>query len=561
MERSFNLIDEAWISVITKDCKIQDISLREALLNAHNFVGLSGETKAQDFAVLRLLIALMFTIFYRYDLDGEEIDPADDENIVMDNWEGMWRNGYIPAAPVEKYFSKWHDRFWLFDDEYPFYQTKMAQEKGTHFTSAKMIGTLFKSDNKQRLFSDRNSKGRILSFAEAARWLLHLNCFDDIAAKKPTPKHSWVGRLGLIALKGKNLFQTIMLNFFAKCDVSDEIFEEQPSWEQDNNKIEFNRKIDVPDNQAALLSLMSRRIWLCRENEEVKGYYLAGGDYFEDDDVKNEQMTLWIGKQDKKDSPYTFSPRLYDPAKTIWREFGNIACMKEKDNAEKGLRCPGVINWLNELSNKILSDNYMAQIVTAAIIYKKISSSFIVKDMISDSLTFHAKLLEDVGEIWRERINLEIKKCDDAAKQIFILYKNLQNSSGYRDNTSKNKKKNEEENETDKNNNEKKSQSGETEAKMQFYTKIDRNFRLWLEGLKVEQDIDSYTAPLERELMEIALNLGRSFVAQVGGQTIFGRVKKSDKNDKAIEIKSSAESFGLFEAKIRKIFDDFKSWI
>ena len=42
MERSFNLIDESWISVITEDCKIQDISLREALLNAHNYSGLSG---------------------------------------------------------------------------------------------------------------------------------------------------------------------------------------------------------------------------------------------------------------------------------------------------------------------------------------------------------------------------------------------------------------------------------------------------------------------------------------------------------------------------------------
>lgn len=542
MERSFNLIDESWISVITEDCKIQDISLREALLNAHNYSGLSGETKAQDFAILRLLIALMFTIFYRYDLDGEEIDLAEDENIIMDSWERIWNNGYIPATPVEKYFSTWHDRFWLFDDEYPFYQLKNVNGKSKEkINNAKMIGTLFESANKQRLFSERKEQGRALSFSEAARWLLHLICFDDIAAKQPTPKRSWVGRLGLIALKGKNLFETIMLNFCADCDVSDEIFEEQPSWEHDNNGIEFNRKVDVPNNQAALLSLISRRVWLCHENEEVNGYYLAGGDYFEDDDVEKEQMTVWRGYQEKKGAPYKMKPRLYDPAKKIWREFGNIACIEAINDTATGLRTPGVINWLNELSKKILPDNYMARIITAAVIYDyKQVMALPVIDVISDSLTFHVKLLEDVGEIWRERINLEIKKCDDAAYYIGRLYKELQFSNGRQDKDAGT------------------TQSGETEAKMQFYAKIDRPFRLWLEGLKVEQDIDSYTTSLERELKGIALNLGRTFVAQIGSQTIFGRVKKadkSDKKDKTIEVKSSAEAYNFFVYNITKIFD------
>ena len=544
MERSFNLIDEAWISVIIEDCKIKDISLREALLNAHNYSGLSGETKAQDFAILRLLLALMYTIFYRYYLDGKKIDPAEDENIVVNNWKLMWNNGngYIPAAPVEKYFSEWHDRFWLFDDECPFYQSKTVNGKSKErIDNAKMIGTLFESANKQRLFSERKKQGRALSYSEATRWLLHLICFDDIAAKQPTPKRSWVGRLGLIALKGKNLFETIMLNFCADCDHLDGVFEEQPSWEQDSNKIEFNRKIDVPDNQAALLSLMSRRIWLCRENEEVKGYYLAGGDYFEDDDVKNEQMTLWRGYQDKKNTPYTMRPRLYDPAKKIWREFGNIACMEAINDTASGLRIPGVINWLNELSKNTLPDNYMAKIITAAVIYDyKQVMALPVIDVISDSLTFHAKLLEDVGKIWRERINLEINKCDNAAYYIGRFYKELQFSNGRQDKDAKT------------------TQSGETEAKMQFYSQIDRPFRLWFEGLKVEQDIDSYTTSLERELKGIALNLGNSFIAQVGSQTIFGRVKKadkSDKNDKTIEVKSSAEAYSFFVYNINKIFD------
>lgn len=565
MERSFNLIDEAWISVITEDCKIQDISLREALLNAHNYAGLSGETKTQDFAILRLLLALMYTIFYRYDLDGEKIDPADDENITMDNWETMWKKGYIPAAPVEKYFSEWHDRFWLFDDERPFYQTNAAKEKvpqgkntrGTHFSSAKMIGTLSQSDNRQRLFSDRAEHGIMLSYPEAARWLLNLNCFDDIAAKyndkaaniiMQVPARAWVGNLGLIAVKGKTLFETIMLNFCAEYDLEHNVFKENPSWENDNRNSDFKRLIPVPKNQAALLSLMSRRILLCRENNTVNGYYLYGGDYFENDEVFQEQMTLW---GDSKSKNKKFKKSKNDKSKInplkletqIWREFENIARLKKEDDKEKGLHCSGVIARINELIHAgILDDNYMINVTVASVIYNEDQkTSLPVADVISDSLTFHAKLLEDFGEIWRKRIILEIEKCNEAAEQILVLYKELQLAKGLdKDSIPSN--------------------FGETEAKVPFYSKIDRPFRLWLEGLKVEQDkveqdMDSYTISLERELKKIALSLGRSFVAQVGNQTIFRHIKKTDKNGKTIEIKSSAEVYSFFVYNINKIFD------
>lgn len=104
--------------------------------------------------------------------------------------------------------------------------------------------------------------------------------------------------LGLIAVRGNNLFETLMLNYNAECDSEYDVYVSTPSWEKDNNKAEFNTLIPVPDNQAALLSLMSRYVYLCRENGKVNGYYLAGGDYFEEDEVFSEQMTLW--KSDKK---------------------------------------------------------------------------------------------------------------------------------------------------------------------------------------------------------------------------------------------------------------------
>ena len=127
--QQFNLIEESWIRVLDNNCQIREVGIREALLRAHEFSGLAGEIKTQDFAVLRFLLAMMYTIFYRYDIDGSEIDLRENKNIVADNWVRMWENGCIPLEPVEKYLSKWQDRFWLFDDVQPFYQTKAVEGK------------------------------------------------------------------------------------------------------------------------------------------------------------------------------------------------------------------------------------------------------------------------------------------------------------------------------------------------------------------------------------------------------------------------------------------------
>lgn len=221
MEREFNLIDEPWICVRTADLTVKEVSLKEVFLNAYTYTELAGETKSQDFAVLRLLLAIMHTVFSRYDADGNDVDTSDEADYpkyIEDNWTEIWNSGHIPNQPIERYFEEWYDRFWLFDEKYPFYQSNAVNGKGSPYSTAKMIGSLFESGNKPRLFSDRYNDGRLLSYSEAARWLLHINCFDDIAAKKPTPKRPWTGKLSLIDVKGENLFETLMLNYNATYD-------------------------------------------------------------------------------------------------------------------------------------------------------------------------------------------------------------------------------------------------------------------------------------------------------------------------------------------------------
>ncbi|MDE6777552.1 MAG: type I-E CRISPR-associated protein Cse1/CasA, partial [Oscillospiraceae bacterium] len=224
--------------------------------------------------------------------------------------------------------------------------------------------------------------------------------------------------------------------------------------------------------------------------------------------------------------------------------FSSIAILadeNEESGADKKFRKAGVLKWLCELlhNQNILDENYMAKIDIAAVIYDYgQATSLPVIDSISDSLVFHSKLLLEVSHVWRERIIQEIEKCDRVATAVYSLYKDLQKASGRRDKDAK------------------ESQSGEIDAKMQFYDKIDYPFRLWLAGLDpMTMELDNCVMELETKLLKIAFDFGDELTAQSGSNAIFGRYSKPEKEKKVTEITSSAQALNLFRSKIKKIFE------
>ena len=60
-EIEFNLLTEPWVRVRRPDNTVQEVSLTDALLHAQDYVDLAGEMPTQDAAVLRLLLAVLFT--------------------------------------------------------------------------------------------------------------------------------------------------------------------------------------------------------------------------------------------------------------------------------------------------------------------------------------------------------------------------------------------------------------------------------------------------------------------------------------------------------------------
>ena len=58
----YNLLEERWVRVRGQDYTVQEVSLPDALLHAHEYRDLAGELPTQDAAMLRLLLAVLHTL-------------------------------------------------------------------------------------------------------------------------------------------------------------------------------------------------------------------------------------------------------------------------------------------------------------------------------------------------------------------------------------------------------------------------------------------------------------------------------------------------------------------
>ena len=265
----------------------------------------------------------------------------------------------------------------------------------------------------------------------------------------------------------------------------------------------------------------------------MNGYYISGGDHFEEEDIITERMTIWRGYKEGKDTATKFRPARHDQTKTAWQEFGAIAAFPVTGSTSTAeMRTPGVIQWANYLKKKKLINATQINIETAAVVYDLgQATSLPVIDAISDSITFHSDLLTELGSNWRKYINDEIEKCEKVAKAVYSLSIDLQTSSGA---------------------------SGDklsgSDAKMQFYSRIDRPFRLWLKSIDPSSRyFDEKCKELDEQLFDIAKRFGEELAAQSGDNAIFGRYKKPDKDQK--QVVSSALAINFYIGKIRKILN------
>lgn len=507
-QMEFNLLDEPWIRVMTEDCTVVERSLMQVLLNSHQYQRLADELPTQDVALLRLLLAILQTVFYRVDPEGED-DPIEDRAAAIRRWQALWNAGRFPVQPIRTYLETWKDRFWLFHPEHPFYQVPAAAV-GTKFKASILNGELSESAHKMRLFPLRDGEEKeTLSYAEAARWLVTLIGFDDSAStKKETGTGTgWLGdRVNVYAI-GENLFETLMLNLVFLKDGRYVWAENMPAWEQPTMTTAKKREIPLPDNQAELLTLQSRRLILSREENRVTGFSSTGGDFFGKEGRVNafsEQMTLWRAGKTPKNAVPQFVPASVDPWRQMWRDFEVILGRREDTHI------PGVVAWLTELRRKNVIPRKYVHIASVGVTYDSKKGS--IADIISDHLDFQMSLLDAAGELWIVLVGGEIHLIDKVARALGALAEGLYLAQGGQlDGAGK-----------------KARQSQRDEGMRLLYAAVDLPFREWLAHIGAQHGDDENTRAQEQQcwrsiVFRIADNLGREMVRDAGTAAFTGR--------------------------------------
>lgn len=521
----YNLLDEKWILVLDKQSKIQEFSILDVFRQAKGIIGLANELPTLDIAILRLLLAIIHSSLGRNVQDYSE---------AIKLWGELWKNG-LPYEKISAYLEQWRDRFYLFDEKYPFYQVPTLS-KGTEYGVPKLLGTLSESGNKVRQFPQRSGKGKhTITNAEAARWLLYVNAFDDTSAK-PTKtqdgskRHSvgagWLGKLGLVYLVGDTFEETLLLNFVLLDDNGNPWGTGQAAWELLKQRYEERTPITYPRSQAELLTLQSRRLLLNRGNTSIIGFTLLGGDFFPKENAFCEQMTVW--RQDKTD----FIPKRHTASKQIWRDFQSLTAYGSSDYHR-----PGIVKWIDVLEANDVFRSSQIRIATAFVGFG--DKDFFVNDIGSDSLSFSADIVSNIGAKWVTRICEILCLTDEAVKAIGTLASDLAEASGDK---------------RDKQGKPSPAMAGKRDtAKFEAYFRLDEPFRSWLTGINPK--IDSIVLKLDKwkdVTFQILTQLGEEMVAQTGTTTFIGITPSPNTNRSPI---NSSIAYNKFLSKIYKILE------
>lgn len=494
----YNLLDEKWIQVASKDT-VEKVSIKELFAGAAKYKELAGDMKTQDFAVMRVMLAILHTVFSRFDSNGdpyeffevdkesflqtgelEENDLEDYEDALYQTWIDIWNAKEFPKV-VYEYLEKCRERFFLYDDKYPFFQvTKEVIEKdaagGGEFYGKNINRLVSESNNKQAYFSPKDeSYKEYIADDELARWLITLQGYIGTSDKKKvgtakTYSKGWLYDLGGVYLQGNNVFETLMLNFVIVYNENNNLLKMQkPCWEAEtmekNIESYFHNRID---NIASLYTAWCREIFIDpnRTKEDKFVCFIAKLPEIEHSDAFLEPMTVWK-YNDTGEYKDKYRPRKHDVNKSMWRNFGLLTGVGEST------RKPGVIEWLNKLgdiseSEELGFNKENITLCAVCMLDDGNATSWAPIDEVEDTLNLKERVLVDTGDNgWIIRINKTITDTkaiiDRALKKFIFELLEIRNME----------------------------KSDVSKYVEQFYFRIDLSFRNWIESIDIDNDKDA----------------------------------------------------------------------
>lgn len=506
----FNLVDEPWIVVKTLSQQVEELSLTSLFDSAHEIESLANETAQQDFALLRVLLAIL----------QRSISPSiEEDDDPAEVWGSLWNEKRLPVDSINSYLNEWHDRFDLFDEAFPFMQVAGLESTTRPGDCSKL---LFVSGNKGQLMPTRTGERRTsLSFAEAARWLVTAQAYDVSGNKShvegasmPAKGTGWAGKLGGVYAEGRSLKETLVLNLVLWGKEWDECFSEQdtPVWERGNASCYPDER--EPTGPADLYSWQSRRVRIIPQDNCISEVILTVGD-MTNPIVKNkeyaEYMTAW--KREGRD----YKPLPHSQGRAMWRGLDALlpsGSGNEGEHEPDKVKSPGVVEWLNYLSSanggRRLPPGYVLRLHGVGIQYASKQSS--IDESIDDYVGMHAFLLSPDGQVADEAIRRCVKATDAAVESLGSLAANLVFASGFTKPKPDGKA-------TRAN----APQEARETARADAYFEIDSEFRTWLLTIDRKSDLVACQQRWAKTLRTILGRAADALITRAGTAAIVGR--------------------------------------
>lgn len=512
-EKSFNLLYEPWILVLDLAGETEEVSLLTALERAHEFRCLAGELPTQDVAVLRLLLATLYATFTRVDVQGNRKLFGNAEEALA-RWKSLWELKRLPIEPIKTRLCHYEERFYLFHPERPFYQVAGLHEAtGKQNTIAQIVSDVPSRAERRFLTMKTGRNAEVLSFAEAARWLVSMQAWDYAGKKaavvdgtKDGGGTGWLGKIGVIYPASNSLFETLLLNFILLNSDGSLLPIGSPAWEED--QAPTPKKIERrPIGYCELLTWQSRRVRLFAEEDNdsdlVTGVLYSYGDVFSTPDMFVEQMTGWhVSTQGE--SRGHFIPNRHQAERSLWRDLSSILPQAASSDTTNNLN-PGTVQWLALLKERRMISNDTVELCAVGFHYGAMDAK--VEAMTADTLNIHAGIFTQLGTEWVPVISNILQLTDKCIQQLFSLVSDLARASGDSDSS--------------------KHKAGEEAgkaAKAEAYFLLDVPFRRWLAAIDPTQtDITSAEQDWIDTMKRILLQLGEELTHRFGEKAVTGR--------------------------------------
>jgi CRISPR system Cascade subunit CasA len=530
--REFDLIACPWILVRRVDGRIEEVGLQELFASAHQTTTIVGEVPTQTFALARLALAVLHRA-----VDGPP-DPRD--------WAALWRAPTLPAPVIADYLSAFRERFDLLHPTMPFYQVADLHTANKEvFGLARLIADV---PTGEPLFTTRLKAGiDRISFAEAARWLVHCQAFDPAGIKSgavgdPRVKRGkgypigtgWAGRLGGILVEGRTLRETLLLNlipddspYLRSSDGDVPVWERVPQTACE--EVEGGRQ---PCGRLDLYTWQSRRIRLFGDQAGITGVIIANGDPLKPHNrFSVEPMSAWRRSRPQEKALNTtpvYLPREHDPERAIWR---GLAALLPGGQGRQGTEAAealptAVLRWIGQAHyTGELPGDRLVRTHAIGMRYGKNQSTTI--EIIDDAVDMSVVLLAETSRELAATAVTAAGDADRGARAYGHLAANLAIAAGGD------------------------GAGPDSHAREQAYASLDAPFRSWLAQLGVGTDPLQAHRHWHQTARRILLDLGRELVAQAGPVAWVGRQVGPPDNRRHF---SSPEADIWFRRQIRKTY-------